>query len=73
MCGGPKKLLEALPGGRGQLDRGLGWAVLGDGARAYGYGGMPGRGMGGYKQLGWYKSLEGGKDLGVGGESLTWA
>ena len=57
-----------IPGGRGQLDRGLGWAVLRDGARAYG-----GRGMGGYKQLGWYKSLEGGKDLGVGGESLTWA
>ena len=55
-----------ISGGRGQLDKGLEWVVPWEGARAYGAGAWEGTKT-------WeYKSLDGGRDLGVGGNSLTW-
>ena len=48
-----------ISGGRGQLDKGLEWAVPWEGARAYGDGAWEGTTTWGYK------ILEGGRDLGV--------
>ena len=47
------------------MGRSLGWAVPWEGARAFG-----GRGLGGFKNMVGYKSMDGGRGLGVG-DSLT--